>query len=242
VLLHGLPQSLTCLSLEWATASSGSWDGISSSCQLPELQELTLYCTDVLPATLLPMTQLSSLSWCPASEVLVDNALFVLEQMQQLSSLHLQSMEGESAAEHYAALTASSHLAELSLVMCSMAPTAAQHMFQAGRLLPHLHTISVCGMPYDMWNEEAAEIHGLNIGPGLDAARLAACCPALQSLGTVVLEEDVCAADLLPLLQLTALTYLSTGGAACDDVVAEHVLAKMTGGGCCSVACKFCCD
>jgi hypothetical protein len=73
---------------------------------------------------------------------------------------------------------------------------------------------------YNMWEEVGpaglAE-NSLVLGPG-DAALLVNCCPALQHVAMLAVEEGVPASDLAPLLQLNALTYLGIGGIGCDDV------------------------
>jgi hypothetical protein len=107
-------------------------------------------------------------------------------------------------------------------------------MFVAGRLLPHLHTICIDqGLFGSSWTQhdeldEDDDYDGLVIGT-YDAARLAACCSGLCALGTLIITDDVTAADLLPLLQLSVLTKLELGGKAVADDVAEQVLANLTG-------------
>jgi hypothetical protein len=142
----------------------------------------------------------------------------------------------ESAAD-YAALTASSHLQTLKVVNCSMAATAAEHMLTAGRPLLHLTELSItpvrCSSEISSqaadWLQDPAGLgdHSLAVGPAI-AGRLVACCPALQALDVLVLEDGVVASDLAPLLQLTALTRLGIGGVGCDNA-ATLVLAAMTG-------------
>jgi hypothetical protein len=59
--------------------------------------------------------------------------------------------------------------------------------------------------------------------------RIVDSCPVLRSLGTLRVAVNLHDYELLPLLQLSALTDLSIGGAGCTDTVAEIVLANMTG-------------
>jgi hypothetical protein len=233
VQLQALPGSLSLLSLSDVVV--GSMTGISSSSwSLQRLQELELLETDVPPTVLLHMPQLQSLFWHTNQFLEKQELLSVLPKLQQLRSLSLDGVDGPAAASDYAALTASSNLDTLSLYACGLAASAVEHMFGAGRLLPHLHAIGIQATFGISWPDPIEEdddedgTYGLVVGP-LDAARLAGCCPGLCCLGPLIITDDVTAADLLPLLQLSALTYLELGGAALDDDVAEQVLVKLTG-------------
>jgi hypothetical protein len=175
----------------------------------------------------------------------MQDVLAVLQQLQQLQHLRLCNVqprdvdENPTAAE-YAALTASSNLTELQLCACGVADAAAEDMFVPWQRLPQLQQVAI-GQAFfahrastSNWHSPegacclALHKYSINIGPaGLQ--RLVDCAPALQQLETVLLSDDVAAGELQALLQLTALTALSIGGAACDDSAAEHVLAKLTG-------------
>ncbi|WIA31979.1 hypothetical protein OEZ86_002833 [Tetradesmus obliquus] len=231
VQMQNLPGSLTALSLTDIIVDSTQ--DISSCCQLSRLQQLELSATDV-PATMLRHVPWLQTLFLDAS-MKKHAVLPMLPQLQHIRSVILEEMQGAAAASDYAALTASSQLEKLQLTMCGIAGSAAEHMFAAGRLLPQLHSISIQSEFENPWfptedkdSDDEDDDCALVLGPG-DAARLAACCPGLQALGTLAVEADVTAADLLPLLQLTALTRLELGGHGCGDDVAQQVLAKMTG-------------
>jgi hypothetical protein len=165
------------------------------------------------------------------------NKLAAVQQLQQLRRLELREVSEIASAADYAALTASSQLQALVLLDCGMAATAAEHMFTAGRSLPHPTQLWVSPDRFwpamadlaDAWLEHAADLRdcSLVVGPA-NIGRLVACCPALQGLGTLVLEDGCVASDLAPLLQLTALSWLDIGGPGCDNA-ATQVLAAMTG-------------
>jgi hypothetical protein len=115
--------------------------------------------------------------------------------MQQLSHMNLSyALQHSTApAAAYSALTASSKLAFLGVPCCVLPEGAWQHVFPAGRRLPQLR-----------------ELHALH-APDMsasDAARLAACCPSLESLEA----ELQPGADLQPLVQMSALTQLVISG------------------------------
>jgi hypothetical protein len=225
--LEALPSSLVTLRIKrcrhpWQLRldSAPRW-------QLPVLKHLLLDEASVYPTLLVGMPLLESLAWHGNTDVHDSRCMFdllpVLSRVQQLTSLHLSGIRGTTTAPEFAALTASSKLEHLQLSDCScnIPPIAAQCMFAAGRCLPHLRTVHIAGKVAHLWRNT------LTLGAG-DAGRLAACCPGLQSLSHLVFAA-VGAAELQPLLQLSALTQLAVEGAACDDEVAEQVLAKMTG-------------
>jgi hypothetical protein len=221
---EALPSSLVSLSIRAAHIyGSSGWEGVTW--KLPVLKRLYLDETFAHENVLLGMPLLDSLEWHASldDQRLVSIVLHVLSwaQLQHLTKLCLPGIKDETAAPEYAALTASSQLEHLQLFDCIIPPAAAQFMFPAGRCLPHLRTVDISGM------FAGPGMCALTLGAG-DAGRLAACCPGLQSLSRLELAA-VSAAKLHPLLQLSALTKLVVEGAACDDEVAEQVLAKLTG-------------
>jgi hypothetical protein len=258
IVLSCLPHSLTSLELiECAVSSSASGDSnsnisSSSSLQLTALQRLVLAeqtgevvtpeRPDCTLAIFRHLTQLQLLDYDAALEPHMQDVLAVLQQLQQLQHLRLRNvldLDDPTAAE-YAALTASSNLTALQLHACSIADAAAEGMF-VPRRLPQLQQVAIGWRFYDdmastgNWHSPAggaffaSQGYSIKMGPG-GLQQVVDCAPALQQLGTVLLSEDVAAGELQALLQLTALTALSIGGAACDDSAAEHVLAKLTGG------------
>jgi hypothetical protein len=237
VMVQDLPATLTRLQMTSCTLSSRSSSSSKSSEQLTALQEVSLECTGFRPGVLLHMPHMTRLSCDACEQQRMPDTLAALPHLQQLRELDLHEVSVAASAADYAALTASSHLQTLQLLNCSMAATAAEHMFKTGRSLPHL--AQLCISIHESWPEMADEAadwlqdpaglrhHSLVVGPA-DIGRLVACCPALQGLGMLVLDDDVVASDLAPLLQLTALKWLDIGGAGCDNA-ATQVLAAMTG-------------
>jgi hypothetical protein len=232
-----LPSSLTALHLTEAATSSapdGSSSSSDSTWQLPALKQLTMVESGVPPSVLLLRLQYFKCSDEPGG---FRDLHAALPNLQRLQTLHLSWFGDGLAAEELASLTASSHLTSLELVSCCVPAGAARHMFGAGRLLPHLQQLNITdaelepnGPPgggpdvlerFDGWS--------LLVEDG-DVQRIVSSCPALQSLGTLRVAAGLPHAQLLPLLQLSALTELSVGGAGCTDAVAELVLANMKGG------------
>jgi hypothetical protein len=130
-----------------------------------------------------------------------------LQHMQQLTHLNLSctlcsvspsnAAAGSSAAA-YSALTASSKLQRLNIGDCTVPTGGWQHMFPAGRQLPHLHVLSISG-PLDH--------PGAYVGP--EGSRLVSSCPGLQKLSIVGLQYS---AELLaPLQGLSGLQALEVG-------------------------------
>jgi hypothetical protein len=146
--------------------------------------------------------------------------LDALQQLTQLQDLKLQLSTWDIvsiAPQHFAALTASSHLTQLFLKRDhekDLPRSAIQHMFPAGRQmqsLQHLSINTVAGMDFEWCLTKA------------DLRRISQCCPQLQWL-------DICgsvqpSANLSVLLQLPAsCTLLLVGGAAFDDAAVPMVL------------------
>jgi hypothetical protein len=224
--MESLESSLVSLSLDQVETQHTT--DFSRCWQLPRLTELFVDDSTVHPAMLLRMPLLATLDWVRLNDDLstMANMLPVLSRLQQLTSLRLTGIEEAAAAPEYAALTASSQLELLELSYCSVPPTAAPYMFPAGRCRPHLRTMSIESTCVDGHGQYFRPCGALTLREG-DAGRLAGCCPGLRKLRGLVIAAS--AADLQPLLQLRELTLLGLEGAACDDEVAEQVLAKMTG-------------
>jgi hypothetical protein len=165
-----------------------------------------------------------------------------LSRLQQLQRLDVQANEVVEwpqlpPAASYAALTASSQLTALLLTDCSMQWDAAQHMFAAGRQLPHLQQLAVAPSAYTLrefsdgeYGQAALKGCSLRLQPGY-AAQLAACCHNLQSLSLLWATSQTSAASLQPLTTLTRLTSLWVGGDGWSTAAAEAVLSRLTGRG-----------
>jgi hypothetical protein len=97
-----------------------------------------------------------------------------LQLQQELTCLKLHDSSKPRSlppAAAFAALTASSKLQHLDVSRCSLPEDMWQHVFPAGRQLPHLRVLGISA---------AAP----------DGTRLVSCCPALQSLTILGLERS----------------------------------------------------
>jgi hypothetical protein len=245
--LQYLPSSLTALHLTGVVARLAP-DGSSSDStwQLPALRKLTMVHCDVPPPVLLRLPQLQYFSHS-VERYSMNKMHRALPHLQQLQTLQLTCFGAGVSAEMFAAVAASSHLTSLVLVSCRMPARAARHMFGAGRLLPRLQQLNTTddeivpgappgGGPHAL---ETLEDWSLLVEDG-DAQRIVDSSPALQSLGTLRVAAGLPHAQLLPLVQLNALTELSIGGAGCTDAASELVLAKLEGGHSCSMCANSC--
>jgi hypothetical protein len=160
------------------------------------LTRLELMSCNVEPGALAGKTQLQHLymrgPWRGAA---AGFALLLshLQHMQQLTSLclddRLTDELGDTVpASAYSALTASSNLRELDIYSCTLPADVWQHMFPAGRLLPHLHQLDLVSIK---------QPSGGAI-PVPEGSRLVSCCPALRVLDMGHLQYS---AELLAPLQ-----------------------------------------
>ena len=144
-----------------------------------------------------------------------------LQHLKQLTHLDLPVPlkdvgVGDPPAAAYSALTASNKLHFLGIYGWSLPAGAWQHMFDAGRQLPHLTLLDISGVK--------------NLAGGTAAApeggRLVSCCPRLQSLDMSGLRCT--AGTLASLAGLSALHRLSVGTNAGDGQGLID-LAQLTG-------------
>jgi hypothetical protein len=130
-------------------------------------------------------------------------------------------------AAAFRALTASSKLQELVVQADNELPLpwgAVQHVFPAGRVLPHLTKLELEGIPLAD-NPIKSRQGSLGFMSAQDLEAVVAACPALKKLGLCNALES--GAGLQALQQLpSTLTSLSVGG--CGDSVAALV-AQLTG-------------
>jgi hypothetical protein len=148
-----------------------------------------------------------------------------LQHMQQLTHLQLGGgmpanrcvLLGDHPLAAFAALTASSKLQYLDIRQCYLPKGVWQHMFPAGRHLPHLRELNLEGVE---------EQYGLRLA----APEGGSCCPNLQSLNMENLFYSN-AKQLAPLTRLTGLHTLNfafaVSEAKCPDVM--QCLCELTG-------------
>jgi hypothetical protein len=116
--------------------------------------------------------------------------LSYLQPLQQLTHLDmgLSKWEGSPPAAAFSALTASSKLRHLDLHGCTLPAGVWQHVFPAGRQLPHLRSLKL------NW----VKAPDGSPSPAPEGRRLVSCCPGLQSLDVGSLQYS---AELLAALQ-----------------------------------------
>jgi hypothetical protein len=133
----------------------------------------------------------------------------LLSQLQHLTQLtHLDLIEslavvedGNPPAAAYSALTASSKLHRLDITGCMLPVGVWQHIFPAGRQLPHLQNLLI---------SKATDPSG-EPADAPDGSRIISCCPGLQGLcmhSLVYIEEEL--APLEALEQLGKLRLITT--------------------------------
>lgn len=145
-MLQGLPLGLTLLELESIGKGLLSNSTAPSIAQLTALQHFKVEAGNgqVCPSILLHMQHLQHLDLSHIAGQGVPVLLAALHKMQQLQHLNLNSQScqplEEDAMQQYAALTASTHLAQLDMCYDEhiLATGAARYMFAAGKQLPHL--------------------------------------------------------------------------------------------------------
>lgn len=125
-----------------------------------------------------------------------------LQLLQQLTCLQLAGTlaaveDGVPHAAAYSALTASSKLQRLDISSNTLPAGAWQHVFPAGRRLPHLETLLISGAKLPSGDPAAAP----------DFSRVVSCCPGLRNLcmHSLQYEEE----QLEPLRQLRGLRTLT---------------------------------
>jgi hypothetical protein len=136
-----------------------------------------------------------------------------LQPLQQLQPLQLNHMNLAWSARDadllhpptsdFSALTASSKLQHLDVSCCTLPAGVWQHLFPAGRQLPHLQSLDISYVKHSMYGAYAAAPEG---------SILVSCCPGLQSLDMRGLQYN---AELLASLQ--ELSELHTLSLTLDD-------------------------
>jgi hypothetical protein len=196
------------------------------------LRQLKVQDCKVSPAALLRMPQLQHFTLDDDPVADFHGIPAALQHLQQLQTVQLGWLDVE--ATECAGLTASSHLKSPELNACTIPASAGRHMFWQGQLMPQLQLLKTTGCETDWYDDTREALDDFSNWSVLlrngDADRIVKSCPALQSLGTLAIAEGLPHDQVLPLLQLNALTQLSIGGYGCTDAVAEQLLAKMTGG------------
>jgi hypothetical protein len=183
----------------------------------------------VKPDILLSQTQLQHLA---LRHLRVDGAgpgvqqlLLHLQQMQRLTYLDFRArplhrfftLQASAPPAAYSALTASSKLQHLDISGCKVPAGVWEHMFPAGKQLPHLRVLNVAWVAQSGLCRPAA---------APDSSRLVSCCPGLQTLDIEYLQYS---SELLaPLTGLSSLQHLSV--APCDESTEGlEVVCQLTG-------------
>lgn len=144
-----------------------------------------------------------------------------------------------ASAEYSALLPLSLHITSIDMTWWDhdnlLHDGCGQRFLAAGRQLPQLKRLML-GLEdnWDVWDDNVrlgalancTSGVGTCLGEG-SLSKLVSCCPGLQQLGIPGLVEP--GVQMQPLLQLTALTWLSVGGEMVTDDVACDVLAQLSG-------------
>jgi hypothetical protein len=140
--------------------------------------------------------------------------LFQLHYLQQLTHLEISGIEWKDGDPLTAlsAPTASSHLQELEIACCKLPAGFWQHVFPAGRQLPHLQDLHI-------WHIK--DLSGAYV-VAPEGSRLVSCCPSLQ-----LLHQHYTSELLSPLQRLSSLRTLVLGGGHPVDEGLEGV-ARLT--------------
>jgi hypothetical protein len=205
-MLSGM-SGLTCIDLAGGTDVEAYEDEAGDMVLEPgvlagktQLQHLRLACCKVLGGT-----------------AGVAQLLSHIQPLQQLTHLDLAGSlgqvpgEGTPPASTHAALTASSKLHHLGISECSLPAGVWQHMFPAGRQLPHLTSLDACC--------------ALPPASAPDGSRLVSCCPGLQDLNIRGLQSSK--EQVAPLQGLSGLTGLSV--CARTDIGVVPAVCQLTG-------------
>ena len=154
---------------------------------LSDLTHLELYCS-FEPGVLDGKTKLQHLECSKplGSAAGAAQLLSQLQHMQQLTHLGLGCSlkavkRGSPPATAYSALTASSHLQHLTISECELPADVWQHVFPAGRQLPHLRSLNISPRPPP---SNCIIVGEPSYGPArsFDSSCLVSCCPGLQCL------------------------------------------------------------
>jgi hypothetical protein len=144
--------------------------------------------------------------------------LSLLQHLTQLTRLYLGhsltcTKDATPPAAAYAAPTSSTKLQSLNISKCRLPAGVWQHMFPAGRRLPHLRTIDASHV------EQPAE-DLFCAAPAPNCAPLVSCCPGLQVLLLAFLQYS--AGQLVPLQGLRKLRVLTL-----QDPYTRNMSARM---------------
>jgi hypothetical protein len=191
-------------------------DVMSGLCQLTHLELSETIIRE--PGALADKTRLQHLAlhdcFLASGPAGVRELLAHLPGMQQLTELMLASTlkswdDADTPAEAYAALTERSSLQKLNISCSHLPPGAWQHIFRAGRQLPHLQVLEIGFIKGP--SGDFLEAPGINF--------IASCCPGLRSLHMA--GWHFTAQQLAPLtwLQHLAIMTMSIGGESGQEII-----------------------
>jgi hypothetical protein len=170
--------------------------------------------------------------WEPEAAAGVAALLSQLQHQTQLTYLQLYSwhadheLSGHPPIAAYAGLTASSKLQHLDISGCNLPAGVWQHIFPAGRQLPHLTLLDI--------SEVTQLPDGAATAP--EGSRLVSCCPSLQAFNMCSLQyspqqlTQLQGLSGLHTLRLVTGTWqISPGDASADTGDTLQAVAQLTG-------------
>jgi hypothetical protein len=137
-----------------------------------------------------------------------DSVLYGMERLKRLTWLVLSPgrMDWPPASPAYSALTASSNLVYLKLLVTRFPTGVWQYMFPNTTRLPHLTELWLKGSRYDGALDTSSR------AGAADLSRLVCCCPSLSVMHTMCLQPGLHVSELCKLTALTRLHVLFGSG------------------------------
>jgi hypothetical protein len=224
---------LTSLEISGCPTYSFTADGTSSwAPRLTALEKLKLSHCSVQAEALAAFTQLRSLSVCEIKRTApLDDLLHVVSGLPHLTELTIRVEQPAVPAPSPAACTAlkvSTNLCSLKLGIGKfpgIVVPSGFDLFTHGTVYPSLRKVN---LSYDAGRDMPDSFTGTVPVTEQQLQQLCSCCPAVEQLA-FTLSKDSPPTAHLPLLQLSALTYLTINNVRAAAPAAVDVAAQLTG-------------
>jgi hypothetical protein len=220
---------LTCLDLclftdTEVTSSSSSSSSRTSWAQLTGLKQLALREVSVQPSDLSRLTQLQALSLVITGRGASLQQLFAaVAQLTLLTQLYFNGAdELPPPATAFTALTASTNLCSLQLRLEGPGAAREAVLFRPGVVYPQLRSVRLT------FEQPFRDEYEPVLLSEQQLQQLCSCCPALENLD-LSLHEETSPTALLPLLQLSVLTYLGVCEVDTAAAAVVGVVTQLTG-------------